>query len=128
MKAPTQPQPSSNCLDVLIRESTKAPSKNLIQIEHFMQDEVFQSTLDWKAREQLAAGARLALARLNENREWYILDQACRVAMFHKMHAESVLRNQNTRSNRAAFAEAERRYEALRDNLLVRLDEPTSTD
>lgn len=111
----------------LIQQATGAPVKDLAQIENIMRDEIFHSTLDWQTRAQLADAARQAFVRLNEDRELYDIDHACRMAMFHKLRAESALREHNTPANRAALTEAEAKYETARTKLFCRLDETKPT-
>lgn len=123
MKSTTLPRPRPDSIHRLIQDATKAPAKDLAQIENIMRDEIFHSTLDWQAREQLADAARQAFARLNEDRELYGLDHACRMAMFHKMRADAALREHDTPANRAVLAEAEANYETARTKLFSRLDE-----
>ena len=110
-----------NPLHRLIREATDAAADDVPRIENIMREEIFHSTLDWQTRAQLAEGARQAHRRLNEDRELYDLDHACRVAMFHKMRAEADLRERRTEASRTAVAAAETRYEAARAKLLASL-------
>jgi len=49
-----------------ISEATGCPESEVDAIEEIMRDVVFHSTLDWQSHEQLAAGARLAYAVLEE--------------------------------------------------------------
>lgn len=128
MKSTTMSRPHRNSLHHLIQDATKAPAKDLAQIENIMRDEIFHSTLDWQTCEQLADAARQAFVRLNEDRVLYDGDYACRMAMFRKMRAESALREHDTPANRAAVANAEGHYQAAFDRLLVRLDENLPTD
>lgn len=123
----TTPAPHLDPIRRLIQDATGAPAKDLAQIENIMRDEIFHSTLDWQSREQLADAARQAFARLNEDHEMYDLDHGCRMALFQKMRAESALREHDTPANRAAVAQAEARYQAAREGLLVRLDETQPT-
>jgi len=113
---------SVNPLHNLIRQATGAPAADLPCIENIMREEIFHSTLDWQTREQLADAARQANCRLNEDREIYHLDHACRVAMFHKMRAEADLREHDTPANRAAAAAAEAQYQAVKARLFTQLD------
>jgi hypothetical protein len=125
MKSP--PRPRANWLHRLIQDATGVSAKDLAQIENIMREEVFHSTLDWQSREQLADAARQAFSRLNEDRGLYDLDHACRMAMFQKMRAESVLRQHDTPANRSAVMDAEANYEAARTKLIARLDETKTT-
>jgi len=127
MKSTMPSRPSHDSLHRLIQDAAKAPTKDLAQIENIMRDEIFHSTLDWQTSKQLADAARQAFARLNDDRELYDLDHACRLAMFHKMRAESSLREQNTPANRASVADAEANYQAVKSGLFARLDETKST-
>jgi aminoglycoside phosphotransferase (APT) family kinase protein len=123
MKSPPLSRPRPNWLHRLIEDVTSEPAKDLARIENIMQDEIFHSTLDWQSREQLGDAARQAFARLDEDRELYDLDHACRMVMFHKMRAESALREQNTPANRSAVVAADVNYQSARTKLLARLDE-----
>lgn len=122
MKSPMPAQPRSNWLHELIQEATHARAKDLSQIENIIRDEIFHSTLDWQSRERLADAAKLAFGRLNIDRTLYGLDHDCRMAMFEKMRAESAMGKRDTPSNRTALANAEKRYQTLRNRLLVLLD------
>jgi hypothetical protein len=116
-----------NWLHRLIHDATGAPAKDLARIENIMRDEIFHSTPDWQTRKQLTDAARQAFARLNEDREMYDLDHACRIAMFHKMRAESGRREQNTPANRAAVVAADANYQSAKTKLFARLDETETT-
>ena len=126
MTAPTSrttPHRTSDPLHRLIQRATGAPGPDVPRIENIMREEIFHSTLDWQTREQLVQAAREAQQRLNEDRELYDLDHACRAAMFHKMRAEADLREADTAAHRLALAAAETAYEAARSSLFARLDE-----
>ena len=125
MKPLTRSMLLPNPLHRLIQEATDAPSEDLAQIENIMREEIFHSTLDWQSAEQLSDAARQAFARLNEGREMYDRDQACRIAMFQKLRAEADLREHDTPANHAAVAEAEVRYQAARESLFAQLDTAT---
>lgn len=127
MKSPSLPRPRPDSLHRLIQGATHAPAKDLAQIENIMRDEIFHSTLDWQTREQLTDAARQSFARLNEDRALYDLDYDCRAAMFHKMRAESAVREHDTPANRAALADAEARHESARTKLFALLDETPTT-
>jgi hypothetical protein len=116
-----------NSFQRLIREGTGAAIEDLAKIEHIMREEIFHSTLDWQSHEQLVEGARQAQHRLNEDRELYDFDQACRVAMFQKMRAEAAQRERDTAGNRSAVRAAERVYEAARAKLSASLDAEAKT-
>lgn len=116
-----------NPVQRLIREATGAPAADLPCIENIMREEIFHSTLDWQTREQLVDAARQANCRLNEDREVYDLDHACRVAMFHKMRAEADLGEHDTPLNRAAFTSAKANYEIARTKVFARLYETELT-
>lgn len=124
MKLNTRPQLRLNPVQRLIQDATHAPARDLAQIENIMREEVFHSTLDWQSREQLSNGARQALARLNEARELYALDQACRMAMFQKMQAEAEFRDCDTVANRSALLAAEDRHQKAKQRLLAQCDHP----
>jgi hypothetical protein len=105
----------------LIHQATGAPAEDLARIENIMREEVFHSTLDWQTRKQLADAARQAHRRLNDDRELYDLDHACRVAMFQKMRAEAALREHDTPEKRAAVETAEAQYQAAKSKLFAQL-------
>lgn len=125
MKPPTRTRLRPNPLHRLIEEATDAPAMDLTQIENIMREEIFHSTLDWQSREQLADAARQAFARLNEDREMYDRDQACRIAMFQKLRTEADLREHDTPAHRAVVAEADARYQTTRVSLFTQLDTAT---
>lgn len=122
MKSTTLPRSHVNTLHRLILDATNAPRKDLGCIENIMREEVFHSTLDWQSREQLICAAREAQARLNEDRELYDLDHACRVAMFHRLKAETAVRETNSTENQTVLMAAIERYEAAKAMLLDQLD------
>ena len=125
MKPPTRSGPHQSPVYRRIEEATDALARDLAQIENIMREEIFHSTLDWQSREQLADAARQAFARLNEDREMYDRDHACRIAMFQKLRTEADLREHDTPANRAAVAEAEARYQAAKESLFAQLDTAT---
>lgn len=125
MKAAMQPRTHPDSLHRLIQDATCAPAKDLAQIENIMRDEIFHSTLDWQTQEQLSNAARQARSRLNEDRQLYDLDHACRMAMFHKMRAEAVLRKKDTPQNRAAVADAETKFQSAKTSLFDLLNKNT---
>ena len=106
----------------VIYEATGAPAADLARIENIMREEIFHSTLDWQTREQLAAGAREAFARLNEDRELYDLERECKAAMLRKVRAEAVLRGKGTAASRLEVARAEAAYQKSFQKLFRRLD------
>ncbi len=126
MKRCRKSQSRSSPLLTLIEGATGASKSDLGTIENIMREEIFHSTLDWQSRKELEDAARQAFARLIQNRELYDRDRACKIAMFQKMRAESALAENDTSSNRAAFALAEKRHQTLRARLLVWLDEQPS--
>ena len=123
MKSRAKSKPQYNPLSRLIQESTNACPKDLAQIENIMREEIFHSTLDWQDREQLAYAARQAFDRLNQDRELYDLNSACRTAMFQKMRADAALCEHVTLANRTAVVNADERYQTAKKNLFARLDE-----
>jgi len=106
----------------LIRKATGAPDQDLARIEQIMRDEIFHSTLDWQSRGELAAAARQAQRRLNEDREMYDLDLACRLAMREVMRAQSAVAKEDSLQNRAALQAAESKYGSAKDALFAFFD------
>ena len=106
----------------LIQNATGSPEADLGQIENIMREEVFHSTLDWQSREEFAAGARKAFARLREDGEVYDLERACRFAMLRKMQAEEALKHEDTPGKHARMVRAEAKYQKAVQRLFRRLD------
>lgn len=125
MKTPTSEcvaRRGSNPIHHLIQRATGAAGPDLPRIENIMREDIFHSTLDWQTRAQLEQAAREAHQLLNDNRELYDLDHACRAAMFHKMRAEADLREADTAAHRAGVAAAERTFQTARATLFGKLD------
>ncbi len=114
--------PRQNHYQRLIQQATGAPLGDLAHIENIMREEIFHGTLDWQTRGRLANAARLAQRRLEENRELYDLERACRAAVFQRIRAEAGLREADTAAHRAAVATADAAYEAAMAKLFARLN------